>query len=75
MIELPTWKIWFNSSSTKLFIEVRAVILPSNRYNTYVSIQLDFTYTNNHSKYEAMIIRLEILLEMKANSINVQGDL
>lgn len=39
-----------------------------------VSIRLYFTCTNNQVEYEAIIISLEILLEMKARNINVYGD-
>jgi len=35
---------------------------------------LDFPYSNNQAKYEALIIDLKILLELRTKSIKGRGD-
>lgn len=53
-IELTIWKIWFNGFSTELSTGAGVVIKSQNGYKTYISIQFDFTYSNNQAEYEAI---------------------
>ena len=39
-----------------------------------MSFKFDFKCTNNQAEYEAMIIDLEILLEMGASTVHIKGD-
>ena len=41
---------------------------------TTLSFNLSFECTNNQAKYEALVIGLEILLEVRAKDVQVIGD-
>ena len=41
---------------------------------TTLSFNLSFECTNNQAKYEALVIGLEILLEVRAKDVRVIGD-
>ena len=51
------------------------IVIQSPRYRrTEMSFKFDFNYTNNQVEYEALIIGLEILLEMRASTVHIKGD-
>ena len=39
-----------------------------------MSFKFDFNCTSNQAEYEALIIGLEILLEMGASTVHIKGD-
>ncbi|GKU86461.1 hypothetical protein SLEP1_g981 [Rubroshorea leprosula] len=49
------------------------IISPSG-LKTQMSFQLDFNCTNNQAEYEALIIGLEMLVELKVSMVEVIGD-
>ena len=51
------------------------IIIQSPRYRrTEMSFKFDFNCTSNQAEYEALIIGLEILLEMGASTVYIKGD-
>lgn len=46
---------------------------PQGKVTTY-SYRLEFDYTNNVAKYEALLVSLEIAREMKVKCLSVNGD-
>ncbi|GKV24834.1 hypothetical protein SLEP1_g34388 [Rubroshorea leprosula] len=50
------------------------VVISPSGLKTHKSFQLDFDYTNNHAEYEALIIDLEMLVELKVSMVEVIGD-
>ena len=51
------------------------IVIQSPHYRrTEMSFKFDFACTNNQAKYNALIIGLEILLEMGASIVHIKGD-
>ena len=51
------------------------IVIQSPRYRrTEMSFKFDFKCTKNQAEYEALIIGLEILIEMGASTIHIKGD-
>ena len=50
------------------------MIISPRGVNTTLSFNLFFECTNNHAEYEALVIGLEILLELGAKDVQVIGD-
>ncbi|GKV01316.1 hypothetical protein SLEP1_g13876 [Rubroshorea leprosula] len=50
------------------------VVISPFGLKTQMSFQLDFDCTNNHAKYEALIIGLEMLVELKVSIVEVIRD-
>ncbi|GKV02584.1 hypothetical protein SLEP1_g15006 [Rubroshorea leprosula] len=53
---------------------VGVVVISLSRLKTQMSFQLDFDCTNNQAEYEALIIGLEMLVELKVSMVEVIGD-
>ncbi|GKV15421.1 hypothetical protein SLEP1_g26217 [Rubroshorea leprosula] len=64
-INLVPWKLIFDGSSTDSMSRAGIVIISPAGLKTQMSFQLDFNCTNNQAKYEALIIGLEVLVELK----------
>jgi ribonuclease HI len=52
-----------------------AMIISPNKKQYLVSIKVQFECTNNTTKYEACILRLEVALELKTQKLGVYGEL
>ncbi|GKV17036.1 hypothetical protein SLEP1_g27591 [Rubroshorea leprosula] len=50
------------------------VVISPSGLKTQMSFQLDFDCTNNQAEYEALIIGLEMLVELKVSMVEVIGD-
>ncbi|GKU99828.1 hypothetical protein SLEP1_g12615 [Rubroshorea leprosula] len=50
------------------------VVISPSGLKTQMSFQLDFNCTNNQAEYEALIIGLEMLVELKVSMVEVIGD-
>ncbi|GKU90944.1 hypothetical protein SLEP1_g4883 [Rubroshorea leprosula] len=64
-INLVPWKLIFDGSSTDSMSRAGIVIISPAGLKTQMSFQLDFNCTNNQAEYEALIIGLEVLVELK----------
>ncbi|XP_059654464.1 uncharacterized protein LOC132301206 [Cornus florida] len=64
----------FNGSSTYDGGGAGIVIISPKGRKTTFSFLLDFKCTNNQAEYEALIIGLEILLELKVEKVQIIGD-
>ena len=53
---------------------VGIVIISPKGIKTTISFNLDFKCTNNQAEYEALVIGLEILLELGAQEVHIIGD-
>ena len=65
-IERRPWILKFDGSSTKTSVEVGIVIISPKWIKTILSFNLAFKCTNNQVEYEALVIGLEILMELGA---------
>ena len=51
------------------------IVIQSPRYRrTEMSFNFDFNCTSNQVEYEALIIGLEILLEIGSSTVHIKGD-
>ena len=66
VVEKEPWIITFDSSNTKNSVSARIVIISPRGVNTTLYFNLAFECTNNQAEYEALVIGLEILLELRA---------
>ncbi|XP_050238260.1 uncharacterized protein LOC126687746 [Mercurialis annua] len=73
-MELHPWKLWFDGSRTYRGAEAGIVIVSPSGARFTMSCSLNFKCTNNQAEYEALILGLEILMELGAISIQVWGD-
>ncbi|CAL8133986.1 unnamed protein product [Prunus armeniaca] len=74
LVHLTPWKLYFDGS--KIDLASGAVIVledPLGIKHCY-SFQLDFQCTNNRAEYEALIIGLEMLVELRVQSVEILGD-
>ncbi|GLU07027.1 hypothetical protein SLE2022_240070 [Rubroshorea leprosula] len=73
-ISLVPWKLIFDGSSTDSMSGAGIVIISPAGLKTQMSFQLDFNCTNNQAEYEALIIGLEVLVELKVPMVEIIGD-
>ena len=64
----------FNGSSTENSASAGIVIGSPRGVKNSLSFNLDFECTNNQTKYEALVIGLEILPELGTKDVRVTGD-
>ncbi|XP_059627524.1 uncharacterized protein LOC132270362 [Cornus florida] len=69
-LDYTPWTLMFDGSSTHDGGGAGIVIISPKGRKTTFSFFLDFKCTNNQAEYEALIIGLEILLELKVEKAN-----
>ncbi|XP_040372982.1 uncharacterized protein LOC112194544 [Rosa chinensis] len=73
-ISLQPWVLYFDGSRTDTLAGAGIVLEnPAGDRFSY-SFQLEFQCTNNQAEYEALIIGLEVLLEMGIGDVQILGD-
>ncbi|XP_024171593.1 uncharacterized protein LOC112177542 [Rosa chinensis] len=73
-ISLQPWVLFFDGSRTDAMAGAGIVLEnPAGDRFSY-SFQLTFQCTNNQAEYEALIIGLEVLLEMGVRDVQIRGD-
>ncbi|CAL2240050.1 unnamed protein product [Prunus armeniaca] len=73
-VHLTPWKLYFDGSKTDVASGVGIVLEEPLGIRHCYSFQLDFQCTNNRAEYEALIIDLEMLVELGIQSMEIQGD-
>ncbi|XP_021822526.1 uncharacterized protein LOC110763938 [Prunus avium] len=73
-MEKNYWTTYFDGSNTEARSGAGVMIESPQGQKWQFTFQLDFKCTNNQAEYEALIIGLEILKEMKATRVLVYGD-
>ncbi|XP_070667421.1 uncharacterized protein [Malus domestica] len=68
------WTMYFDGSSTSSAAGVGVVIQSPHHNRWYFSLKLDFDCTNNQAEYEALIIGLGLLHDLRATCALVLGD-
>ncbi|XP_024164021.1 uncharacterized protein LOC112171000 [Rosa chinensis] len=71
---LQPWVLFFDGSRTDILAGAGVVLEnpAGDRFSYY--FQLEFKCTNNQAEYEALIIGLEVLLELGVRDVQVRGD-
>ena len=65
-VERQPWILKFDGSSTEKSAGAGIIIISPKGIKTTLYFNLAFKYTNNQAKYEALVIGLEILIEIGA---------
>ena len=65
-VERRPWILKFDGSITEKSVGARIVIISPKGIKTTISFNLAFKCTNNQVEYEALVIVLEILMELRA---------
>ena len=73
-VALAPWKLNFDGSHTTYRVGVGVILESPMGIKTQMAFKLEGNYPNNQIEYEALIIGLEILLEMGIKSVEVYGD-
>ncbi|CAL2230148.1 unnamed protein product [Prunus armeniaca] len=73
-VHLTPWKLYFDGSKTDVASGAGIVLEEPLRIRHCYSFQLDFKCTNNRAEYEALIISLEMLVELVIQSVEILGD-
>ena len=73
-VERQPWIRKFDSPSMEKSAAARIIIISQNGIKTTLSFNLTFKCTNNQAKYEALVIDLEILMELGAQEVHIIGD-
>ncbi|KAM2674247.1 hypothetical protein EV2_015464 [Malus domestica] len=68
------WTMYFDGSSTSSSAGVGIVIQSPNHDRWYFLLKLDFECTNNQAEYEALIIDLGILHDLRATRALILGN-
>ncbi|CAN6691976.1 unnamed protein product [Malus baccata var. baccata] len=72
---ITPWKLYFDGSYTQKASRAGIVIINPQGVHHYYSFLLDYQRnTNNQAEYEALIIGLEILIELGAMEVEIFGD-
>ncbi|KAM2611462.1 hypothetical protein TB2_031535 [Malus domestica] len=66
--------MYFDGSNTSSLAGVGIVIQSPNHDRWYFSLKLDFECTNNQAEYEALIVGLGILHDLRATRALILGD-
>ncbi|KAM5551438.1 hypothetical protein ABKV19_026329, partial [Rosa sericea] len=73
-VSLQPWVLYFDGSRTDTLAGAGiALENPAGDHFSY-SFQLEFQCTNNQAEYEALLIGLEVLLEMGIRDVQILGD-
>ncbi|KAI5313407.1 hypothetical protein L3X38_042581 [Prunus dulcis] len=73
-VHLTPWKLYFDGSKTDSASGAGIVLEDPLGIKHCYSFQLDFQCTNNKAEYEALIIGLEMLVELGIQSVEILGD-
>jgi hypothetical protein len=74
MVEVIPWKLYFDGSVCSKGQGVRCCIVSPRGVCFHVAVRLEFACTNNQSKYEALLCRLEMLRDMGVRDVEAYGD-
>ncbi|XP_050915869.1 uncharacterized protein LOC127130962 [Lathyrus oleraceus] len=72
-IELEPWKLYSDGSSHKDGRSIWVLIISPNKIPTKLKYKVEGLCLNNEAEYEALIVGLEILLELGATRVEIMG--
>ena len=73
-VERQTWILKFDGFSTEKSTGAGIVVISPKGIKTTLSFNLAFKCTNNEVEYEALVIGLEILMELGAQKVHIIRD-
>lgn len=73
-VNLVQWRLYFDGSNTSKGAGAGVLITSPEGIPTKCAFTLEGSCTNNRVEYEALLLGLEILMEMGAKVIEIMGD-
>lgn len=73
-LDLEPWKLYFDGSSHKNGIGVGILIISPSKIPTKFKYKIEGHCSNNEAECEALIIGLELLVELGATRVEIMGD-
>ncbi|XP_050369143.1 uncharacterized protein LOC126787275 [Argentina anserina] len=73
-VHTHTWVLYFDGSSTDHLLGAGVALVNPSGVRHCSSFQLEWKCTNNQAEYEAIIIGLELLLDLEVTEVEVLGD-
>jgi len=73
-VDVQPWKLYFDGSIHKNVTEVGILIISPENIPTKFKFWLDKFCSNNEAEYEALIVGLEILLELGEKHVKIKGE-
>jgi ribonuclease HI len=73
-LEVMSWTLFFNGSSCKQGGGIGIVIISPQGASFEFAFQIEPTVINNQAEYEAILKGLQLLQEVKADSVEIFGD-
>lgn len=72
--EVKMWRVWFDGSRAASGSGAGIVLESPHGIKIRLSFLLNFPCMNNQAEYKALIISLDILVELEVYDINIFGD-
>jgi ribonuclease HI len=73
-VALVSWKLYFNGSRAEQGAGVGIVLESPQGAKTQLAFRVEKVCSNNQVEYEALVLGLEILLQMRIKNVMVFGD-
>ena len=73
-VECRLWKVFVDSASSAMGAGVGIVIITPEGVRLEHSFRLGFRVFNNEAEYEALLVRLRIVLGMGARDVEIYSD-
>ncbi|XP_043700029.1 uncharacterized protein LOC122650699 [Telopea speciosissima] len=74
VVGLAPWMLYFDDSKIERAAGAGVVVRSPAGEETQLAFYLDFPYSNNQAEYETLILGLELLRDLRANTIEIVGD-
>jgi len=73
-VKIDIWKLYFNGDFSKEGVGASIVLISLDKENITQSYKLEFDFTNNVAKYEALLLGLELAKSLKIQNLSVLSD-
>ena len=73
-VELGTWKMYFDGTINQYGNGIGILLITPEGFHIPLTIKLNFEATNNMAEYEACIVGMEALRELRVKEAKVFGD-
>ncbi|MBS2699706.1 ribonuclease HI family protein, partial [Salmonella enterica subsp. enterica serovar 1,4,[5],12:i:-] len=73
-MELAPWQLFFDGSSCGVGSGIGIVLISPRGASYDFSLPIEASATNNQAEYRAVLKGLQLLREVKANSVKIFGD-